>query len=231
MGETVKMARTYDATRRQEQAQENRARVLDAARGRFLADGYTATTIPGVARDAGVSIQTVYKVFGNKAGLLKAVFDVAVTGDDQPIPVAERDPIKRIQAEPDPRSKLRMYSQYFVQGAQRAVAVGLLARDAASADPAAAAVWQQIQQQRLTGMGQFARHLHAGGYVPAGITAEEARDVLWTFTSPEIWELVVIQRGWTPARYGDWLASMLAAALLTPQPPRDDTPRHPILHT
>jgi len=218
------MARAYDATRRQEQAQENRARVLDAARGQFLTDGYSATTIPGVARDAGVSIQTVYKAFGNKAGLLKAVFDVAVTGDDQPIPVAERDPIKRIQAEPDPRSKLRMYSQYFVQGAQRAVAVELLARDAASADPAAAAVWRQIQQQRLTGMSQFARHLHAGGHLPAGTTAEDARDVLWTFTSPELWELVVIQRGWTPARYGDWLASMLTTALLTPQPPRDDTP-------
>ena len=129
MSETVKMARAYDATRRQEQAQENRARVLDAARGRFLADGYTATTIPGVARDAGVSIQTVYKAFGNMGGLLKAVFDVAVTGDDRPIPVAGRDQIKCIQAEPDPQKKLRMYSEYFVQGAQRAVAVELLARD------------------------------------------------------------------------------------------------------
>ena len=214
------MPRTYDATRRQEQAQENRARVLDAARARFLADGYTATTIPGVARDAGVSVQIVYKAFGNKAGLLKAVFDVAVTGDDQPIPVAERDEIKRIQAEPDPRSKLRMYSEYFVQGAQRAVSVELLARDAASGDPAAAAVWEQIQQQRLTGMGQFARHLSAGGHLPADTAVEEARDILWTFTSPELWELLVIQRGWTPARYGRWLADMLTAALLTPHPQR-----------
>lgn len=212
------MPRTYDATRRREQAQENRARVLDAARARFLAEGYTATTIPGVAHDAGVSIQMVYKAFGNKTGLLKAVFDVAVTGDDQPIPVAGRDQIKRIQAEPDPRSKLQMYSEYFVQGAQRAVAVELLARDAASGDPAAAAVWDQIQQERLTGMGQFARHLHVGGHLPADTAVEEARDILWTFTSPELWELLVIQRGWTPARYGQWLASMLTAALLTPQP-------------
>jgi AcrR family transcriptional regulator len=216
IGGVVKMPRTYDATRRREQAQENRARVLDAARARFLADGYTATTIPGVARDAGVSVQTVYKAFGNKAGLLKAVFDVAVTGDDQPIPVAERNQVKQIQAEADPKTKLRMYSEYFVQGAQRGVAVGLLARDAASGDPAAAAVWDQIQQQRLTGMGQLARHLHAGGHLPAGTAVEEARDILWTFTSPELWDLLVIQRGWTPARYGHWLADMLTAALLTP---------------
>ena len=216
----VKMPRTYDATRRQEQAQENRARVLGAARARFLADGYTATTIPGVARDAGVSVQMVYKAFGNKGGLLKAVFDVAVTGDDQPIPVAGRDQIKRIQAEPDPREKLRMYSEYFVQGAQRAVAVELLARDAASGDPAAAAVWDQIQQQRLTGMSLFAGHLHAGGHLPAGTAVEEARDILWTFTSPELWDLLVTQRGWTPARYGHWVASMLSAALLTPQQQR-----------
>ena len=113
-----------------------------------------------------------------------------------------------------------MYSEYFVQGAQRAVAVELLARDAASGDPAAAAVWDQIQQQRLTGMSQFARHLHTGGHLPAGTAVEEARDVLWTFTSPELWELLVIQRGWTPARYGHWLAGMLTAALLTPQPQR-----------
>jgi AcrR family transcriptional regulator len=220
ISEAVKMPRTYDAARRQEQARENRARVLDAARARFFADGYTATTIPGVARDAAVSVQTVYKAFGNKAGLLKAVFDVAVTGDDQPIPVAGRDPIKRIQAEPDPRSKLRMYSAYFVHGAERAVAVELLARDAASGDPAAAVVWDQIQQQRLTGMGQFARHLHAGGHLPPGTTVEEARDILWTFTSPELWDLLVIHRGWTPARYGHWLARMLTAALFTPQPRR-----------
>lgn len=214
------MPRTYDATRRREQAQENRARVLGAARARFLADGYTATTIPAVASDAGVSVQTVYKAFGNKAGLLKAVFDVAVTGDDQPIPVAERDQIKQIQAEADPRTKLRMYSEYFVQGAQRGVAVELLARDAASGDPAAAAVWDQIQQERLTGMGQFARHLHAGGQLPADTAVEEARDILWTFTSPELWDLLVIQRGWTPTRYGHWLAGMLTAALLTPHSQR-----------
>jgi AcrR family transcriptional regulator len=220
IGEVVKMPRTYDATRRREQAQENRARVLDAARARFLADGYTATTIPGVARDAGVSVPTVYKAFGNKAGLLKAVFDAAVTGDDQPIPVAGRDQVKQIQAEADPRTKLQMYSEYFIQGAQRGVAVGLLARDAASGDPAAAAVWDQIQQQRLTGMGQFARHLHAGGHLPAGTAVEEARDILWTFTSPELWDLLVIQRGWTPARYGHWLADTLTAALLTPHSQR-----------
>jgi AcrR family transcriptional regulator len=208
------MPRTYDATRRQEQAQENRARVLGAARARFLADGYAATTIPDVARDAGVSVQMVYKAFGNKGGLLKAVFDVAVTGDGQPVPVAERDQIKRIQAEPDPREKLRMYSEYFVQGAERAVAVELLARDAASDDPAAAEVWDQIQQQRLAGMTLAAQHFQAGGHLT--VSLEEARDVLWTFTSPELWDLLVVQRGWATTRYGHWLASMLIAALLTP---------------
>jgi hypothetical protein len=100
--------------------------------------------------------------------------------------------------------------------------VGLLARDAASGDPAAA-VWEQIQQQRLTGMGQFARHLHASGQLPSGTTVEEARDILWTFTSPELWDLLVIQRGWTPARYGHWLAGMLTAALFPANGKGDDT--------
>jgi hypothetical protein len=76
-------------------------------------------------------------------------------------------------------------------------------------------VWDQIQRQRLTGMGQFTRHLHASGHLPSGTTVEEACDMLWTFTSPELRNPLLIQRGWTPARYGHWLVGMLTAALFT----------------
>ncbi|MGV7529729.1 TetR/AcrR family transcriptional regulator, partial [Mycobacterium kansasii] len=68
-------ARRYDSTQRRQQAQQNRARVLQAARQRFLAQGYAATKIAEIARDAGVSVETVYKTFATKAGVLKALFD------------------------------------------------------------------------------------------------------------------------------------------------------------
>jgi hypothetical protein len=156
----------------------------------------------------------VYKAFGNKAGLLKALFDIAVVGDDQPVPLMERDVIKRNQAEPDARKKLRMYADFYVERAVRAMPYQLLARDAAMSDPAAAGVWAQMVQERLTGMSHFARHLHDGGHLRTGVSVNEARDVLWTFISAELWELLVIQRGWTPHRFGTWMGDMLVAALL-----------------
>jgi AcrR family transcriptional regulator len=214
MTDSVKPRRRYDSTGRREQAAQRRARMLDSARTRFLRDGYAATTVAAVAQDAGVSVETVYKAFTNKAGLLKAVFHVAIVGDDEPIPLLQREAIRANQAEPDPRKKLRMYGEFHATVAERAVPIQLVARGAAASDPAAAAVWRTILEERLTGMTHFATHLHEGGHLRAGLTMEEARDVLWTFNSAELWELLVIHRGWTPTRFGTWVGDMLVAALL-----------------
>jgi AcrR family transcriptional regulator len=216
MSEVVNRRRSYDSTRRKEQAHENRVRILRAASSRFLEHGYAATTIPAIAADAGVSIQTVYKAFGNKAGLLKSVFDMAIAGDDEPVPMVERDEIKHIQADPDARAKLRAYAAFYAGRAQHAVRFQLLARDAAANDPGAAEVWAQMTNERLAGMTQFARHLADGGHLRTGLTVEDARDVLWTFISPQLWELLVVNRGWTTQHYANWMAEMLAAALLPP---------------
>src|SRR3954454_14629994 len=121
-----KPARRYDASRRQEQARQNRAAVLASARRRFLEQGYASTTVGEVAGDAGVSVETIYKAFANKAGLLKAVFDVSVTGDDDAVPMAERDVIAQIIAEPDARRKLVLYADHLVESMPRAAPVQLL---------------------------------------------------------------------------------------------------------
>jgi AcrR family transcriptional regulator len=212
---TVKPARKYDATRRQERARETRRVVVDIARRRFLADGYTPTTIGAIAEEANVSVETVYKAFGNKAGILKAVFDVAVVGDDEPVPLADREEIRQARAEPDPRVKIEMFASIFTSRAGRMVPVELLARDAAAGDAGAAAVWKEIQAERLTGMANFAQHLHQGGHLRADVSMSEARDVLWTHNSPELWELLVMKRGWKPARFRRWVAQQLIAALLS----------------
>src|SRR5262249_22571437 len=107
--------RSYDASHRQAGARANRAAMVAAGRERFLAQGYAATTIANVAGDAGVSVQTVYKVLGNKAGLLKAVFDVAVAGDDEPIPIPERDFIQAIIREPDAAAKIAKYLDHVAE--------------------------------------------------------------------------------------------------------------------
>jgi AcrR family transcriptional regulator len=221
MARPVKGRRSYDSTSRQEQAGQNRARILDAARARFLEDGYAATTITAIAHDAGLSVETVYKAFGNKAGLLKTLFDIAIVGDDEPVPLMQREVVRRNMAEPNPRKKLQMYAEFYIERAERSMPFQLLAREAAASDPAATAVWEQMEQERLVGMTHFARHLHDEGHLRSGVTVEEARDLLWTFISAEMWELLVIKRGWPPERYGQWMAHLLIAALLPLEPPED----------
>jgi AcrR family transcriptional regulator len=206
--------RRYDASRRQEQARQNRRIVLDVANRLFVEHGYARTTVAAVAAEAGVSVETVYKAFTNKPGLAKAVFDVAVVGDDEDVPMLQREMVARNAAEPDPRRKLTYYGEHIVQVAPRISPILLVVRDAAATDPGAAELWEQLQAERLTGMTAFATHLDEGGFLREGVTRDEARDVLWTHNSVELWDLLVRQRGWTDERFGTWVGRQLIAALL-----------------
>lgn len=214
MTERVKPRRPYDSSRRQEQARLNRAAVVQAAHDLFLERGFAATTVPEIASAAGVSVQTVYKAFGNKPRLAKAVFDVAMAGDHEPVAMLQRQSLGKVRDEPDPHTKFRLYGEFLAEVAPRHVPVQLVIRDSAAADPEAAAVWADLQVERLTGMTLFARALHDDGHLRSGVTTNEARDVLWTYNSAELFQLLVLERGWTPERYGRWVADALTAALL-----------------
>jgi AcrR family transcriptional regulator len=211
---TVKPNRRYDSTRRQAQARQNRSAALEAARRLFLQQGYAGTTMAAVAAAAGVSVETLYKAFANKPGLLKAVFDVAIVGDDEPVPMLQREFVQQNIAEPNPRKKLLAYGAHLAAVNPVAGPVQLVVRDAATTDRGAAAVWRQLQAERLTGMSVFARHLHDGGHLRADVSVDEACDVLWAHNSVELWDLLVNQRGWTNERFGQWVAHQLIAALL-----------------
>ncbi len=205
--------RNYDASRRREGARQSRARVLAAARQRFLTDGYAATTIAEVAADADVAVQTVTKHFASKPGLVKALFEVALVGDDEGVPLAAREWITAILAEPDPRRKLEMYAETLASILPRTAPIQLLIRDAAG-DPAIAALWQQIRTGRLFGMTDLARNLAEGRHLRDDVSVERARDVLWTYSSPELYELVVIARGWSAEQYIDLLRTATVASLI-----------------
>lgn len=200
-------------------ARRNRTSMVRSATDLFLTRGFAATTMANVAGAAGVSTQTVYKVFGNKVGLAKAVFDLAIAGDDETVPMVERATPRKVREEPDPHQKLVLYGEHLAAVAPRHVPFQLVILDAAASDADAAKVWDVLQDERLTGMGVFAADLEAQGHLAGGVTAAEAREVLWTYSSAELFRLLVISRGWTADRYGQWVSQALIAALL-----REDCP-------
>lgn len=210
----VKAKRTYDSTRRQELARRNRTVMVRSATALFLERGFAATTMADVAEASGGSVQNVYKVFNNKVGLAKAVFDLAIAGDDEAKPMVERPSLLKVREEQDPRRKLMLYGDHLAAVAPRHVPFQLVILDAAASDADAAQVWAMLQAERLRGMSMFADDLAAGGHLRAGVTATEARDVLWTYNSAELYRLLVIDRRWSAKRYGRWIAQALTAALL-----------------
>jgi AcrR family transcriptional regulator len=216
MSGSVKSRKPYDATGRRDQARASRRQVVASATQMFLERGYAGTAVPAVADAAGVSAQNVYKAFGNKPGLLKAVFDVAMAGDDEPETMMQRQALTRVREEPDPRRKLRLYGEFVADTAPRHTPIQLLARAAAGTDTGAAGVWEQLCAERLHGMTMFARGL--AEHLRDDVSVDDARDLLWAHNSPELYDLLVNIRGWPAAKFGSWLADSLIAALLPGKP-------------
>jgi AcrR family transcriptional regulator len=212
----TEVKRTYDATARRERARQRRRDVVGAAQQLFEADGFQATTISAVAKRAGVSAESIYKGFGTKAALAKAVFDFVIAGDDEPVPMAQRPEARAIQREPDVRRKIRMYVAGLVQRQQRSAKVQILIRDGRHNDETLRETWQTLLDERLTGMTMFGRHLLETGDLRPGITLEEVADVLWTYISVEVYELLVLLRGWTPERYAELVVDTITTAICRP---------------
>jgi AcrR family transcriptional regulator len=204
--------RRYDASRRRAVAADARRRVLDAARGRFLAGGYAATTVPDIAAAALVSVEWVYKAVGRKPQLALAVFHDAIAGPGQESAELRADRVSAGEA--DPRRRLRAFGAFVAEVAPRVAPLMLLVRDAAGSDEELAAVWEQMLAERLARMAGHAARLAADGHLREGVTAEEARDVFWLYSAPELYDLMVQRRGWTPQRFGAWVGDAYVAALL-----------------
>ena len=216
MAEDVKPRRRYNATRRQAQAAQTRQDILDAANRLFVEGGYAGTTLAAIAQAAGVVVETIYRAYGSKAELFKAVVQAAVAGgaNRAQVPVEQRPAIAAVIAETDPHRQLKLYAATQPGIHARAGPLLRVLIGAAATDPELAELWAQIEKERLGGMGRFARLLADRGVLRPGLSAEEARDLLWTLNSLAVHDLLVRQRGWSPERYRDWLAAALARELL-----------------
>ena len=212
MDASVNPRRPYDATLRRERARQTHEGLLDAALVRFLESGYAATTVDSIADDAGVSAATIFKSYGGKPGLVRALCERALKGAG-PIPAEHRsDELK--QAEPDSRRLIEGWGRLTAEVAPRVAPILLLLRDAASGDPLAAALHGELDRRRLKRMSLNARHLVAAGHVRPGLSLAATRDVLWLYSSPELYDLLVRRRRWSVDRYSQFVADAMIAALL-----------------
>jgi AcrR family transcriptional regulator len=209
--ESVK-PRRYDASRRRAQARRTRQAIIDAARHRFLRDGYAVTTIASIAADADASPDTIYKSFGGKAGLLRAMCADALSGAG-PVPAEQRSDAMQA-AESDPAKLLRGLGRLTAEVAPRIAPLLLLLATAAETDPALTELQAELEDARLSRMTQVARTLASKTPLRAGRTVDETADIMWTYSSPELYRMVVLTRGWTPERYGEFVGESLVDALL-----------------
>ena len=209
----TEVKRSYDASRRREQARARRLATVLAARDLFERDGFRLTTIAAVAARAGVSAESIYKGFGTKAALAKAVFDVTVAGDDEPVPVADRPAMQTIRDEPDLRRKIEMFVRGLAQRQARSAKVQILIRDGRHVDDTLAPVWAKLEDEAVVGMTMLARHFAASGQLRAGVDVDEVRDVLWNYLAIDTYERLVLTRGWPLDRYSGWLSRTIIAAI------------------
>ena len=207
-----KSTRIYDSRSRQVQARNNREAILDAARQRFLADGYASTTIASIAAAAVLSADTVHKAFGGKPGLVRAIYDRSLAGEG-PVAAEERSNILQ-SAELDPRALVRGWGVLTSEVAPLVAPIHLLVRDAAIADPEMATLLRQSDAQRRQRMRHNARTLADRDLLRKGISLDHATDVLWTYSSPELYELLVVRCGWDPVRFGQFIGDSIASALV-----------------
>lgn len=208
----VNRRRSYDSTRRQEQADRVRSALLDAARTRFLEQGYAATTVESIATDAAISAASIYKSFGGKPGLVRALCGRALEGAGT-TPAEQRSDDLWSTA-PDARQVIAGWGRLTAEVAPRVAPILLLLRDAADGDRAAADLLDELEQNRLKRMTANARHLVRGGHARSGLRLADVRDVLWIYSSPELYDLLVQRRRWSLARYGRFVSDAMVAALL-----------------
>lgn len=211
---TDRVKRDYDASNRQADSAATRARIIDTARGLFTRQGYRATTIHQIAAGADVHVDTVYRLVGRKAVVLRELIEQAISGTDRAVPAEERDYVVALKAEADPGRKIAIYASAMSRIQPRMAPLLAALDDASRTEAEAAEVWQSVADRRAANMRRFVEELRQAGGLRPGLTVAEAADTVWATNSPELYLMLVRHRGWTPEQYEAWLADLWAAYLL-----------------
>ena len=205
----TRKGRKYVSPTRDQQALATKNRILDAAEKLLIEKGFAAMTVAEVAKQAEVSPQTVYAIFSSKAGIIMAAIEDRVLRDER-----NADAIKLLQTTDNPvlmlRSIAKLVRNIYENDTETFAAVygaRLVSRELASIE-------EELGERRREKQGPMVASLYASGKIFPNLSQEEVRDILWTFTSREIYYLFVVKRGWSPERYEVQLYTMLVASLL-----------------
>lgn len=171
-----------------------------------------------IADGANVSLKTVYLAFTTKSGLLRALWDLVLKGDLDEEGVAERPWYREVLDEPDPERQLRLNARNSRVVKQRIAPVLDVLRNAAPVDADSNALWTLIQTDFYDNQRVIVATLHQRKALRRGLDVARATDILWTLNHPDVWQLLVGQRGWTPQRYEHWFADAACSQLLPPPP-------------
>jgi AcrR family transcriptional regulator len=214
MAKDVKGTRAYNSPLRREQAAATRRQILGTAQQMFEREGYLTTSMAAIAEEAGVSLKTVYLVFETKSGLLRELWQFVLVGEDDDAPVAQRTWYRQVLEEPDAELQLRLNARNSRVVKERAAALMRVIRDAAPSDDYLDSLWRTIQSEFRENQGVIVKLIHDHKALRRNLGVNRATDILWTLNHPDVWQLLVVDREWSPKQYEQWLADTACAQLL-----------------
>lgn len=208
--------RPYDASRRRQQAEDTRERILDAARHLFAGRGYAETTIEAIATGAQVAVPTVYAAFQSKRGVLSALLGRLAAGERGAPPLLETARARAVLAETDPRRILELFVDHLSQVQERVMPMYEVMKSAARSEPDVAELLARTQAGRLSNVGAVPARLAELGALRPGVSVGDASRTVWVLASPEARQMLETFAGWSPDRFRAWLLETLSAVLLRP---------------
>ena len=214
MAKRVKPKRRYHSPHRQEQAAATRVAILEAAHRLFERRGYGTTTMAAIAAEAGVALKTVYLAFETKSGVLRALWNLRLRAGLDEVPIAQQEWYREALQEPDPERQLRLNARNSRAAKLRIATVLEVIDAAAPLDSDIGALWDRIQSDYHANQRLIVESLNEKGALEAGVDVDRATDILWTINHPNLWHLLVSERGWTPEQYEQWTADLACSQLL-----------------
>jgi AcrR family transcriptional regulator len=208
--------RPYQSPLRRAQALSTRQAIVEAGARLFVAHGYGGTSMDDIAAAAGVSRATVFTSVGGKAAILKAAYDIAIVGDDEPIPLPQRPWALAVRNEPDAYRMVDGYAHMITEISARVAPIYEAMRGATGSDPDVLTLWQAMRGERRGGAAGFIGFIVARDALRPDLDRKHAADIVWVLNDPAMYHLLVHERSWSPAQFQRWLADTLKAQLLRP---------------